>query len=311
MMLNNTSIDLIEKPLNNLSHVVILGAGASLAAFPQGDANGKPLPLMNNLVETLELGSLLEAAGVRREEWRDFEKLYSDISENPNHAQLAEEINSQISMYFSALKLPLTATIYDRLLLGLRSCDAVFSFNWDPFLFDAYERNCHVVNLPSIHFLHGNVRQPQSPLLYPVAKKDYTQHVSIATAWEQAKQYLGRAHTMTIFGYAAPKSDEEAVELLRGAWLRVQNREMLGHVHIINIANSSALYESWSAFTPTNHLDFITSFDKSRIHRWPRRSSEMLYYAETKALPSDTFPFPQTDNLEDIQEYVVKISRYE
>jgi hypothetical protein len=35
------------------AHVVILGAGASLAAFPDGDKYGIKLPLMNNLVETL------------------------------------------------------------------------------------------------------------------------------------------------------------------------------------------------------------------------------------------------------------------
>lgn len=34
-------------------HVVILGAGGSYAAFPNGDRNGKKLPLMNNFVETL------------------------------------------------------------------------------------------------------------------------------------------------------------------------------------------------------------------------------------------------------------------
>lgn len=35
-------------------HLVLLGAGASLAAFPNGDKNGLKLPLMNNFVETVE-----------------------------------------------------------------------------------------------------------------------------------------------------------------------------------------------------------------------------------------------------------------
>jgi hypothetical protein len=34
-------------------HVVLLGAGASLAAFPNGDANGNKLPLMNDLIATV------------------------------------------------------------------------------------------------------------------------------------------------------------------------------------------------------------------------------------------------------------------
>ncbi len=36
-------------------HVVILGAGASLAAFPNGDANGISLPLMYNFIKKLGL----------------------------------------------------------------------------------------------------------------------------------------------------------------------------------------------------------------------------------------------------------------
>ena len=41
-------------------HVVILGAGASVAAFPDGDKNGRKLPVMNDLVEKLDLDSALE-----------------------------------------------------------------------------------------------------------------------------------------------------------------------------------------------------------------------------------------------------------
>jgi hypothetical protein len=38
-------------------HVVILGAGASRAAFPEGDADGKVLPLMADLIDALGLRS--------------------------------------------------------------------------------------------------------------------------------------------------------------------------------------------------------------------------------------------------------------
>jgi hypothetical protein len=38
----------IQMPGNTRSHVVILGAGASYAAFPDGDKNGRKLPLMWN-----------------------------------------------------------------------------------------------------------------------------------------------------------------------------------------------------------------------------------------------------------------------
>lgn len=54
-------------------------------------------------------------------------------------------------------------TVYDQLLVSLRPTDAVFTFNWDPFLFDAYKRNHLAVALPPIFFLHGNLRRWPTP----------------------------------------------------------------------------------------------------------------------------------------------------
>jgi hypothetical protein len=45
---------------NNSPHVYILGAGASVAAFPNGERNGKKLPLMSNFVEVVGLKHVLE-----------------------------------------------------------------------------------------------------------------------------------------------------------------------------------------------------------------------------------------------------------
>lgn len=45
-------------------HVVILGAGASYAACPQGDKHGRMLPLMNNLIETLGIEDIAAKAGL-------------------------------------------------------------------------------------------------------------------------------------------------------------------------------------------------------------------------------------------------------
>jgi hypothetical protein len=46
--------------------VVLLGAGATLAALPDGDRNGRNPPLIANFVSTLGLEPLLRAHGVRR-----------------------------------------------------------------------------------------------------------------------------------------------------------------------------------------------------------------------------------------------------
>ena len=75
----NEDISSIEKEIANTSmgghpHVVILGAGASLAAFPNGDKNGRQLPLMNNLVEVVGLRSLLDSWDIDHGE-TDFEAM--------------------------------------------------------------------------------------------------------------------------------------------------------------------------------------------------------------------------------------------
>ena len=46
-----------------MPHIVLLGAGASRAAFPSGDANGRKLPLMADFVESLGLLGVLERHG--------------------------------------------------------------------------------------------------------------------------------------------------------------------------------------------------------------------------------------------------------
>ena len=46
-------------------HLVLLGAGASLAAFPNGEKNGMEMPLMNNFVETVDgLSDYLNKYGI-------------------------------------------------------------------------------------------------------------------------------------------------------------------------------------------------------------------------------------------------------
>jgi hypothetical protein len=53
----------IQQPDFGRPHVVILGAGASLAAFPNGDKHGRKLPLMWNIVDVVGLSPLLDNAG--------------------------------------------------------------------------------------------------------------------------------------------------------------------------------------------------------------------------------------------------------
>jgi len=182
---------LIQNPENQKPHVVLLGAGASSrAAFPNGEVSGKRLPLMSDFIEVLKLTALLKQGNIGSIE--NFEVIYSHIKNDT----LRNTLEKQINNYFSTMMLPTTVTDYDRLLLSLRKKDAVFTFNWDPFLFDAWVRNYHIAKLPEIFFLHGNVRIGSCikhfqwgkkweacpicneifsdvPLLYPIENKDY------------------------------------------------------------------------------------------------------------------------------------------
>ena len=59
-------------------HVVIVGSGASAAAFPNGDRNGKTLPTMPNFASTLGLDSVLHRNGIPPS-YEDFEGIYTGL----------------------------------------------------------------------------------------------------------------------------------------------------------------------------------------------------------------------------------------
>src|SRR5437763_1280292 len=86
-------------------HVVILGAGCSRAAFPNGDANGLKLPLMCDFLDILTpVRDLLESVGVQTS-GRNFEEAYSEIVAD-GRRDLCLEVEALIYHYFSALRLP-------------------------------------------------------------------------------------------------------------------------------------------------------------------------------------------------------------
>ena len=279
-------------------HVVILGAGASLAAFPNGDRNGRRLPVIKNFVEIVGLTALLADHGINPP-YGDFEAIYSDIASNPAQVGLREEIELRVQDYFAALELPDTPTLYDHLILSLRPKDVIATFNWDPFLWHAAARNHHFGKAPCLLFLHGNVaigychdckvvlsrhqecsrcHQPlaASPLLYPVKQKDYQSDPAIAGHWRTLARALKKAWTVTFFGYGAPLTDVEAVKLLGDAWGDVEKRN-LEETEIIDVRPEQDLISTWAPFIHTHHYTINKSFYDSYIGRHPRRSCEALW----------------------------------
>ena len=123
--------------------------------------------------------------------------------------------------YFSRMKLPPKPTLYDHLVLSLRSKDLIATFNWDPFLYYACLRNHKHATLPHTAYLHGNVaigyclehknkgmigyncnvcNKPYEPskLLYPVLEKNYAKDPFISAEWATLRRYLKNAYILDL-----------------------------------------------------------------------------------------------------------------
>ena len=275
-------------------HVVILGAGASKAAFPEGDAIGNIVPVMNELTKAANLKRFFEHRDM--EDIPDnFEELYSRIFAEGDK-KLLEILEFDVWQYFAGMVMPTTPTLYDHLMISLRDKDLIATFNWDPFLIEARQRSRNVKSLPHLVFLHGCTRigycqahneygviASRCPvcnkfiepirLLYPVLEKDYNQNVFIKGQWTILERYLQDACILTIFGYGAPTTDVEAVALMKKAWGPVEKRS-LEQIEIIDIKGEDELRESWKQFIHTGHCETKRSFYESYIARFPRRSGE-------------------------------------
>ncbi len=72
-------------------HIVILGAGASRAACPDGDAMGRPLPIMNDIVDLLDLRKILPPTLL--DGASDFEALYDHLADTAGNEDPVKNIN--------------------------------------------------------------------------------------------------------------------------------------------------------------------------------------------------------------------------
>ncbi|MBK7737333.1 MAG: hypothetical protein IPI45_06100 [Saprospiraceae bacterium] len=129
-----TKEDRIKTVFGGGGHVVILGAGASIAStFRNSEPNGKRLPSMDNFIDIVGLSDIVDSLPEKLRA-KNFEQLYSNLhNDNPNSDEILE-IQNRVYDYFKDMKLPENeATIYDFLILSLRPRDLIATFNWDPF----------------------------------------------------------------------------------------------------------------------------------------------------------------------------------
>lgn len=297
-------------------HVVILGAGASRAAFPQGEGTGRKLPMLQELAEEIGLAEVLAAADLTGtgDVETDVTRLYREGTPVARQA-----LEARIHEHFSVMRLPAAPTIYDYLVLSLREKDVVATFNWDPLLWQAARRNQTAAPPPRLIFLHGNVAvghcrhcggngpidetcagcgapRERTPLMCPTGTKDYAAHPAIDAAWREFKGALEAAEVVTVFGYSAPRTDGHVWAAVKEAWQGVEAR-LLTALEIIDLpgGNAEKVRERWGEFVRARQWAAPRDFFDSRIARQPRRTCEM---------PGNYRPLPRTPVLSVLQQAV-------
>ena len=309
-----TKEDRIRTVYGGGGHVVILGAGASIASTIRNPAtNGKQLPSMDNFIEVVGLQDVVDSIDESLKA-QNFEILYSNLHENNPDSDEIKEIERRVIDYFKDMKLPNEPTIYDHLVLSLRPRDLIATFNWDPFLFQAFNRNSKFTkDLPLMSFLHGNVSIGYSVedkrcgpagmqmrrdggffeptrLLYPVKQKNYNDDEFISIEWDRLKYWLKDDSTklVTVFGYGAPETDVEAISLLDEAYGGKDARNM-EQFEVIDVQEEETVVKRWDKFIHSHHYDYSTDYFSSSLAFNPRRTSESYFQHIMPMTPAEAF----------------------
>ncbi|WP_343785326.1 hypothetical protein [Wandonia haliotis] len=312
-------------PDKRMPHLVLLGAGASLASFPNGDKNGKELPLMRNLVQKLDLYGIIPD---KFENVIDnFESLYSKIASDKSLTSIKNIIDRKVYEYFYYLEIPEKPTLYDYLILSLRKKDLIATFNWDPLLLKTMRRHSQINSLPDVVFLHGNVavgicskckikgykynkichhcHKPfdEMQLLYPVENKDYSSDKAINDEWKILRDYFEISLMVTIFGYSAPVSDIDAKKLMLDASFKNKSREFY-ELEIIDVKPEEEVEETWDDFIYSHHYSIHNSLKETYLWYHPRRTTDAFFDAYLMNSPWDDNPFPEFNDVYEMHQWI-------
>ena len=309
-------------------HLVLLGAGASRAAFLEGEKNGLIPPLMNDFSDIVEgLSDYLEKHSIEYKS-KNFEDLYSSLYGDRKYDEIKAGVEEIVYNYFSRMELPDEPTLYDHIVLSLTGRDAIATFNWDPFIWQAMCRNVYRVgksNLPYAIYLHGNTAigecvkheiiqmgtkgslclkcgktLEKSKLFYPIKQKKYNVN---ASSWNDVKKFLHDAFMFTIFGYSAPSSDIEAIRLLQEGWGDKYQRNM-EETEFIDILEEDILCKTWGTFIHSHHYSKHNDFYSSSIARFGRRSCDAQFGRIYHCIELVDHPIPRYANWDKLDEWL-------
>lgn len=272
-------------------HLVILGAGSTIATIPKGDKNGEFSYTLDNLLNDKCFASFVEKVQALDYQTDDVEALCNQLYKEGKH--LYDEFESLVRKKYARLELPAEFTILDRLVLSLTPNDAIVSFNWDDLVIQAYQRMSEYVPeemLPILAFPHGNAQAVynnkhytskrivtganwiDSPLNIPVDEIDYKLDAFIGSQWKVLDFYICNAQMITFFGYRGPSSDEQDLQHLDELFAK---NEICDKIEIIDkdLESSIQVAKGLKRFKmQPNWLFPCADFWHSSIAKHPRRT---------------------------------------
>jgi hypothetical protein len=136
-----------------------------------------------------------------------------------------------------------------------------------------------------------------------VSHKNYNADGFISAEWVALKHFMRHAFALTFFGYGAPKTDVEAVELLRDGWGTSEKRQF-EETEIIDTKTEAELVQTWSDFIHTHHYQTRTSFYDSLMARHPRRTCEHLWACLIEARWPQRVDFPRDASFDELYEWL-------
>lgn len=276
-------------------HLVILGAGSTIATIPKGDKNGEFSYTLDNLLNDKCFASFVEKVQALDYQIDDVEALCNQLYKE--NRPLYDEFESLVRKKYASLELPDGFTILDRLVLSLTPNDAIISFNWDDLVIQAYQRMSEYVPeemLPILAFPHGNAQAVydnkhytskrivtstslfDSPLNMPVDEIDYKSDVFINSQWHILDFFMRNAQMVTFFGYRGPDLDEQDLKHLDELFAK---NEICDKIEIIDKDQESAVEvaKRLERFKmQPNWLYPCADFWHSTIAKYPRRTLSVL-----------------------------------
>lgn len=124
------------------------------------------------------------------------------------------------------------------------------------------------------------------------------------------QEVLKVAPMVTIFGYGAPASDVEAIQIMKEGWGDSQDRKM-EQIEIINTLSDEELYRTWSPFIHNSHYQHTKEFFGSWIIKHPRRSIEAYFEQHWQARFTQTNEPPRNVSLIKLREWFGRIAEKE